>query len=350
MTKKLFVLAFLAFTCLSCSNDDDLTPIAPRGDYENGLLITHEGQFTGGFGTVSYVSNDFSTVENNIFSNANGRTLGTVAQSMTFNGDLAYIVINVSNQIEVVNRYTFESVATIAIGLSNPRYMAINNGKGYVTNWGDGLVADDDFIAIIDLENNLVENSVSVGEGPERIISHDDQIIFSLKGGFNYNNKIGVLDISNNTVETITTNDVPDELVIDDTDNLIVLCEGKPAWTEDETLASFVRIDLSNNTIVSSLDFEFGLHPNLMDYDNDNLYYYLNGDVHRIMPMANELSTNPILTGANFYNMRVRNNFIYGVDALDYASNGLLSVYDLNTNAEVFNHTLGIIPGGVYFN
>ncbi len=48
--------------------------------------------------------------------------------------------------------------------------MTFANGKGYVTDWGDGGSATDDVVAIINLATNTVESSISVGEGPEQII------------------------------------------------------------------------------------------------------------------------------------------------------------------------------------
>jgi hypothetical protein len=41
----------------------------------------------------------------------------------------------VSNTIQVVNRYSFKSIATIDKDLKNPSYIVFANGKGYVTNW-----------------------------------------------------------------------------------------------------------------------------------------------------------------------------------------------------------------------
>ena len=134
---KLYKLSFialalgLAFT--SCSNDDDNTPVVPLGAYENGIIITEEGNFGSGNGAITFVSNDLNTIENNVYNNVNGSTLGNTVQSMAFSGDKGYIIENGSSAIKVVNRYTFEAIATIeSASMFNPRYMAISNGKGYV--------------------------------------------------------------------------------------------------------------------------------------------------------------------------------------------------------------------------
>ncbi len=349
LNKLLVVTLFLGLFFTSCSNDDDNTPQEPKGDYENGILISHEGNFGKGNASVSFVSFDLSTVENNVFNAVNAELLGDTAQSIAFNGDLAYIVLNVSNKIEVVNRYTFESVTTIDTGLNNPRYIAFLNGKGYVTNWGDGTNATDDYVAVIDLATNTLESAtISVVEGPEEIIATNTAIYVAHKGGFSQNNKVSV--IANTSVSTtITVGDVPNSLQLDNSGNLWVLCGGKPAWTQAETAGQLFKINTSDNS-TTSIDFEGMQHPSFLSYDDGKLFYYLGGEVYSMTSSSTALPTTSIISDLTFYNMTVNDGVLYGVDAKDFASNGTLTSYDLSTNTEVNSTTLRIIPAGIYFN
>lgn len=324
----------------SCSKDDDPTPVVPLGAYENGVLITNEGQFSGGFGTVSYISNDFATVENNIFSNVNNRTLGTVAQSMAFNGDLAYIVINVSNQIEVVNRYTFESVATINVGLSSPRYMVISNGKGYVSNWGDFTPSDDDYIAVIDLSTNAVISTINSSYLPEEMIALNNKV-YVATGIFGNGDKIDVIDTVSDTLEqSITVGTSPNSLQLDSDGDLWVLSS-----------ENLVEINTNMNAISQTIEFGNAIaFPSDLNFDNGNFYMYDSGSVFKMSETANTIPTTPEFSNVNFYDMRIRNGILYGLDAGDFANNGTLKVYDLSSNTETQSITLGIIPGEVYFN
>lgn len=352
MTNKAFTLLLsLAFLISSCSSDDDNnTIVIPLGDYENGILISHEGNFGQGNASVSFVSNDFMTVENNIFENVNSSPLGDTAQSIAFNGDLAYIVLNVSNTIEIVNRYSFQSVATINTGLNNPRFIAFANGKGYVTNWGDGTVPTDDYIAVIDVFNNSIESqTISVGEGPEEIVAFGNSVYVAHQGGFSQNNIVSVIDTGSNAVSTITVGDVPNSLQLDALGNLWVLCGGKPAWTGDETAGQLVKINTSDNTF-TTMDFAASEHPNYLSVDNGNLYYYMSGNVYRMDNTATNLPITSEINGLNFYGMTTNNGVLYGVDAADFTSNGSISAYDLSTNALIDSADLGIIPSGIYFN
>jgi len=135
---KLFILSVLFLT--SCSTDDDTTSES-KGDYENGILISGEGSPSTGTGSVSFVSDDLLTTDNLIYKNVNTTELGTFLQSMAFDDDRAFIVVDNANTITVVDRYTFEELGTITTDLVKPRYMVTIENKGYVTNWG---ATDDD--------------------------------------------------------------------------------------------------------------------------------------------------------------------------------------------------------------
>ncbi|MEP5634724.1 MAG: Calx-beta domain-containing protein, partial [Maribacter dokdonensis] len=106
------------FTITSTSNEEDIVgansslivTITDNDSYpfENGILVSHEGNFMQGNASISFVSDDLATVENDIFKTVNDAdALGDNAQSMSFYENMAYIVMNGSQKIEVVNRYTF---------------------------------------------------------------------------------------------------------------------------------------------------------------------------------------------------------------------------------------------------
>ena len=100
LLKTITYLVTFSFLVASCSQDDEGIPL-PLGAYEYGFLVTNEGPFQNGSGTVSFVSDDYLFVDNEIFNQVNSSDLGNIVQSMGFHGDQAYIVVNNSNKIEV---------------------------------------------------------------------------------------------------------------------------------------------------------------------------------------------------------------------------------------------------------
>jgi len=341
MTKQFQLLSILSVILLSsCSDDDDFRQFEPRGDYESGILISHEGNFGQGNASVSWVSNSLETVETDIFSNVNGSPLGDTAQSMAFTQEFAYIVLNVSNKIEVVNRFTFKAVATIDAGLSSPRYMTISNGKGYVSNWGDFTPDTDDYIAVIDLATNTVTDTISTSYLPEELIAFGDKL-YVATGVFGLGNQVDVINTTTNTfAESITVGTSPNSLQIDNTGSLWVLSS-----------ENLVKINTTTDEVVDTIAFPDAISSSSdLNYDFGNLYFYAAGSVYKMSVSSTTFPTETVLDNVNFYDMRVSNNFLFGLDALDFQSEGTMTVYDLGTEQMVANLTLDVIPGEVYFN
>ena len=92
LTTKLTILSALFLA--SCTSDDDSIE-EPKGDYENGILISGEGSGAS-TGSVTFVSEDFVTSENLIYKNINGTELGIYLQSMAFDDTRAFIISVIS--------------------------------------------------------------------------------------------------------------------------------------------------------------------------------------------------------------------------------------------------------------
>ena len=85
MRKVSIFVAMAGLFVASCSNDDDGVVIEEvKGDYQNGILITNEGPFNNGSGTVTYISNDSLLVKDAIFKLENNEDLGNILQSIAF--------------------------------------------------------------------------------------------------------------------------------------------------------------------------------------------------------------------------------------------------------------------------
>ncbi|WP_456379365.1 YncE family protein, partial [Lutibacter sp.] len=277
--------------------------------------------------------------------------IGNILQSIGFEEDNAYLIANVSNKITVVNRYTFEEITTITEGLNNPRYFAEVNGKGYVTNWGDPLDNDDDYIAVLNLATNMVESTIPVAFGPEEIVAVNNTLYVAHQGGYGQNNIVSVINTSSNSIlETLEVGDVPNSLTISEEGDIWVLSGGNPSWTGAESRGVLSKIDTRTNQIDVSFDFQTTEHPNFLSVDGDYLYYNLGGNVYKMSSSASALPTSEEISGLYSYNMVVKDGILYATDAGDYASNGKLYLYDLSTNSLINTFTTGIIPNGIYFN
>jgi len=347
---------------VSCTNDDDNND-APLGSYDNGVLILNQGGFGHNDASVSYISSDFATAQNDIFSVVNPTiTLGDTGQDIGFNGENAYIVLNASNKIEIVNRYTLKSVGSINTGLKNPRYIAFANGKGYVTNWGDGGVATDDYVAVIDLSAKKVSSSIPVAEGPERILENSGKLYVAHKGGYSYGNKVSVIESATNTVSaTITVGDVPESMAIKD-GTLWVACSGNPSYVTTplvETAGKIVKVNLATNAVTTTIAYSDATkHLSNLVLNGSDVYYTIDSDVYKMSATATTLPTTSAFSTTSqgvygIYSFAIHDNHIYVGDAGDYSHSGKVYIYALTspsigTLEKTFS--VGVIPAGFYFN
>ena len=353
--KKTILSALLGLILFSsCENNEPKIKTSP-GAFDNGILILNQGVFLSGNASVSYLSNDFSTSENDIFTTINpSLMLGDTGQDIGFYNDLAFIVVNVSNKIEIVNRYSFKHLATITLGLNNPRYIAFCDGKGYVTNWGDGTNTTDDFVAVLNLENYTVTSTIAVTEGPEKIVVKDKNLYVAHQGGFGFGNSLSVINATSNTVsKSIIVGDLPNSLRIEN-NNLYVLCGGKPYYATVETSGALLKINLADNTVTSTLNFSDLKHPNNLNIYENKLYYNINNQIFKTELSATTLPTSAFITldfGAktNLNNFEVNNNVLFAADATDFNSNGKVYVYGLDAKLQK-TFIVGIAPFGFYFN
>ena len=319
-------------------------------NFTNGIFVLNEGGAGSGNASVSYISDDFSQLQNNIFGSANsGAALGDTGQSIGFNGDYAYVVLNISNEIKVVNRLTFQLNTTIT-GFANPRYIAFHDNFAYVTCWGSAVSADDDYVAIVDLSNNTILSTISVNEGPERIIVHAGKLYVAHQGGYGFGSSVSVIDPSTNTVShNIAVGDVPNSIVAHD-GFLYVLCGGKPSWSQAETDGILSKIDPLTNLVVGTTPFVG--HPSNLEIAGNDMFYSVDAEVFKSELAAATLPTTPLFSIApqgvyGIYGMDIIDNVLYVADAVDYASPGTVFVYSLQ-GVRLQEFTVGVIPNSFY--
>ncbi|MFD2519044.1 YncE family protein [Salinimicrobium flavum] len=356
MKNKYLLLLVLITGFLSCSTEDEPgLPEKEGEDFSNGTFILNEGNYGSGNSSVSYLDPEMENITHTVFQNENeGLPLGDVAQSIGFFEDMAFVVLNVSNTIEVVDRKTFSRIATISTGLENPRFITFSEGKAFVTNWGDGYDPDDDFVRVIDARSFAVEGSVSVAEGPDRVVSENGKVYVAHVGGYNFNNIVSVINAATlNVEETLMVGDQPESLLIQN-GNLWVLASGLPAYTQNETAGRISKFDLSDLTSTKEYNFpNITDHPSKLRFDEGSLYYTVGKEVYSLDTSEEQLPDVPLFSMENvavLYGFEVKDSRIFATSATtDFTGNGRLLIYDLSGNLTGSFET-GINPNGIYFN
>ncbi len=348
---KLFlfgVLGGLFFN--SCSSDDDNVDPQPEpevGVYSEGLFVLNEGAQAAG--TVTYISDDMETVENEIYQANNNDDLGMFLQSMFFHEDNAYIISNGSNLITAVDRNTFEVVGKVDSGLKVPYYAAVVGETAYVTNLAEVIdTPNDDYIALVDLKTLEVTGTIEI-DGPASKIIAEDDFVYVQNSSYGVGNTITVINsATKDVVKTIQVNDGLTDMEIEN-DYLYVLGTG-----------SFETIDLTTGQKVSEVIFSEELQDDIkkvanLEVEDGTAYFTLDNAVYAIAVGATTSPSAPMIEYTSesqwgkMYGFEVEDGRIYIGDAGDFASNGFIEVY---TTAGEFvkKINVGVGPNGFYFN
>jgi YVTN family beta-propeller protein len=363
---RLVLTAFISTLFLaSCSKDDDPIQYAPLGSYDSGVIVLNQGGF-GGNTTLSYISFDLNTLQNDIYGVVNPSlpALGEFGQDIGFNGSKAYVVLDNADAIEIVNRYTMADIGSITTGMSHPRYIAFANGKAYVSNQADFMSLTDDFVTVYNLATNAVITTIPVPGGSAEKMMVDGTKLYVAQGGeYGTGNKVVVIDTTTDTVSTsITVGDSPNSLQIEN-GFLWVMCGGNSKYYPfpvTATAGKLMKIDLANNNIVKTYSFpDVSKYPNNFAIYGANGYYNINKDIYKIDLTAPGLPSIPAFTTAaqspNAF--AVKSNHIYVGDATDFNSDGKVYIYSLGAVSGSSpigtlqkTHTVGITPAGFYFN
>ena len=325
---------------LSCKPDPKPEPI--NINYENGILISNEGNFQGGNASISFLSRASDTIVNDVFRSELDRPLGDVAQSITVIGNRAYIVVNNSGKIEAVDLPAFTSACTFT-GMTSPRYLLpLSSGRALVSNLYSKT------IHVVDLVNCTVTSNIVTGGWTEEMLLVGNRVFVTQTG----TDKLLVIDAGSLTLsDSMFVGREPNSLVQDRNGKLWVLC-GSALGT---AIPHLVRVDPDSLVVEASLPF-----PSLQDaptkltrtIDGDSLYF-LNGGIFRMAIGDPALPTSAwVPKGShNWYGLDFdpQTGFVYATDALDYQHKGLLVRLSAATGAELKSWTVGLIPGEMAF-
>ncbi|MAM05325.1 MAG: hypothetical protein CMD06_05125 [Flavobacteriales bacterium] len=347
-TKLYYFITAITFILASCSTDTIQQDLISDYEFSNGYFVTNEGNFGTGNGSISFISND-GISQNDVFSSVNSYALGDVVQSMSYFDKKGDICVNGSGKVEVVSIQDMSVIATID-GLISPRYITkVDEHKAYISDWGiNGL-------HILDLTENKIIGTISCGTGPEKMVVANGNVYVCNVGGWGFDNTVSVIDIqSDMVINTIQVGDKPNSTIVDANGDVWVLSSGyteyNSTWTEiiSQTQGSLVRI--SNGSLQDEFVFPEGASPKglMINGQRTNMYFSYNSAVYSFSIIGESSIPTLPLINRNFYGLSSNGNFIYGTDAVDYVQNGWS--YRYSTQGVLIDSTqVGIIPGGHCF-
>jgi DNA-binding beta-propeller fold protein YncE len=341
--------ALLVLSLFACDRTPDEPIIA---DYSNGVYVVNEGPFGSGTGTVDFYHRNGDSVSTNIFAKANsGAVLGNIAQSMQIINNQAFVIVNNAGKIEVVDPKSFESIRSIS-GFSLPyTIFKVNDQKAYVSQWGaDGLTGS---IAVVNLSNNSIEKTVSVGKGPLMPVRLGSKIYVPLSGGFGSDTRIAVLDAAtDNVVQTIEVGAANPIIVADEsTQTIYCLAKGAFDFTNPANNQPGALLKIKNDQVQGTpVPLPTGGDNLVLSADKKTLYFTVNGTIQS-SPAEVLAPTvfDPSLTfSAYALGVDPQTGYLWAADAKNFTDNGEVIVLKPNKTIEK-RLQVGIIPTDFLF-
>jgi len=337
----------------SCSDD----PIDINGAdiaATSGVFIINEGNFNHDNATLSYYDYSTGQIFNQMFFAANEIPLGDVAQSMTIHNQKAYLVINNSGKIYIIDPSDMTFIDKIA-GLTSPRNITfINDSKAYITD----LYSKSIFI--YDDNNHLIASEIDVNNNQPYNQHSTEQMILYGKFAFitcwSYDNKVLVIDTETDRLaDSIEVGKQPNSIVLDHNNKIWVLSDGGFTGSAfGQELASLSRIDPETREVELKMHFtEMSSSPtDLCLNGNLDTLYYIDGDVYRMAIHEGSLPAESLIEAGDhtFYSMDIdpSRNIVYLGDAVDYQQNGWVYRYT-PSGAAIDSFQVGVMPGDFCF-
>ena len=352
--QQLFTM-LVAATTFTLSGCDLKEEDAPLGAYaQDAVFISNEGNFGTPNGAVSYYNRSTGKVENEVFQKVNDRVLGDVVQHVSVHNDRAYLVVNNSNKIEVVNANTFQEQGAIH-NLALPRFfVALNNDKGYVTEWVSYGVKGR--VAVLNLNTLTVTKTIEVDMLPEQLLIAGNKLYVANSAG----NTVAVINTATDAVEgNISVTGQPNSLALDRSNNLWVLSGGtkvyNPDWSINEAQSeagALIKINITNNTVLSTLPFSNRLaSPSklVINGNSDKLYYTYQGKVFEHAVTANALNGTALLN-RSFYGFGIDpvTGVLYGGNAGNFTTEGWVIRFQPD-GSKIDSFQVGIAPNWFSF-
>lgn len=343
MMYKGLITAFCAFFFLAACVKETVPEqnSAVKAYPGEGVFIVNEGNFTAGNAGVGFYNTSKDVYADDLFKPANGRALGDVFQSMLLFNKQAYLVVNNSGKIEVVDTATFKVTATIQ-GLKSPRYLLpVSNSKAYVSDLFSNA------ISVVNLTTNVKIKEIPCKGWTEAMALHEGKVFVSNM----YRHCVYLVDTTfDQVVDSIRLNYGSNSICKDKNNKLWILCGGNK---DKGYKGGLFRVNPVTKAVELSLDFPVGENPTKLciNATGDKLYY-LNKEIYSMAITENVLPVNILIdrSGRNIYGLAIDpyTSTLYLADAIDYVQRSRVYHYQLDGTL-INTFTTGIITGNFCF-
>lgn len=338
------IFGFVLFFSISCTSEyeETITEIS----YQNGYFITNEGNYGQPNAEVSFITKDLNLLQNDVYkANNNNENLGDVLQTMAVSGDKAFLLLNNSNKIQVVNRYTFKKLGTITSEINQPRYMAVANNMLYVSN--DQYLGAK-YVSVYKTSDLSFVKKIPFSDTAERVVSAGENI-FVQNATYGFGNTLTKINTTTNEIDG-TPISVPNGNInktIAYNNNVYVIAEG--------TVNSYLYEISPAGTITKNITLTNIPNATNLQIDGGKFFFSSTNKIYSMDLNATAAPTAPIITAVDggqyytLYGFNVMDGRIFTSDVKGFSQASEMNVYT-TSGTLIKKFTVGMGANGVYSN
>lgn len=334
---------FLGILCLGILVSCDKTPstvvedLKPIDTSAYGIFICNEGNYQWGNASLSLYNSATGSFQEDVYKSANGKGVGDVLQSMLVVNDEAYLVVNNSKKIEVIDSKSCKLKHTIT-GFNSPRYMLqVNTQKAYVSDLYEKAVY------VLNLSTKQITGKIACGTWTEQMIMLNQKAFVC---GTNSPYVYVINTQTDQLADSIFTGYGAQYIVKDKNQKMWILTNGKAP-----ILPQLLRI---NETGVIEKIFNFSssdLPSRLLISPALDKLYWLNKGIYSMHINQNSLPATPLVEAGsrNFYGLgyNPHKNELLVSDAKDFVQKS--DVYLIDTLGNVKSSFRTQINSGYFY-
>ncbi len=369
---KLRYMVFLLVVLVACRKEPkplpaEISKIEPDPTSTiKGFYLVNEGNMNMNKASLDYLDLVNGIYTRNLYNQVNPEAtkgLGDVGNDIAIYGAKLYVVVNISNKVEVLNAKTGKRLGQINI--TNCRYITFNKGKAYVSAYlgrvGDPT-APNGIVAEIDTTKLTINRTVEVGRQPEEMAIVNNKLYIANSGGYsppNYESTVSVIDLDSfKEIKRIEVAINLHRIKADRYGDLYITSRGDyytiPSQllvldTHTDQIKKVFNIAASNLTIDDDLAYVYSTAWNYIEGKNKISY--------NMIDTKNEiLLDRKFITDGTDKNIKIpygiavnhANKDVYVTDAKDYVTPGKLHCYTALGKLK-WSLTTGDIPAHIAF-
>ena len=239
--------------CDLVGSDDDDGPSFRT----TGVIVGNGGNFSDQNGSITVYDPDTEQTREAV-------TFGAFLQAMRLDDDSLYVVTNTfsGGRINVFDASTVTRTHQVESPSTPRAFTPVTDDKAYVTNTSFG---SDEFVATYDrTTGQFRESTVSIGTIPADVAVVGNRAYVANYGSGGVGTTLTVIDVASDQV-TATIDlgcDGPNELFVDEQDEIAVVCQGKTVYNDDftevieQTNGQIVFVDASSGAVVERIELD----------------------------------------------------------------------------------------------